>query len=259
MNTLSRPAAIYVAALSLMALGLSVKLVAPIAAPATVTAMQAAICAVLMTAAWLRPIPFGAQRKLYLDDSVLVATILLLRPGVAMVVAGAGTLLAHVIRREDRVQAVFNASQITLKAGSGAVVLVAFGAGFSGEVAGDFQSLGLILVASLVMFVANLLMVSTMVALFTGESLLLVWSQSAREVNHFDVLAYLMQVSIGGCIAAVTSVASWALVSLLLPTFILFKLMERNNARQWRIGAAFRAFAAMRGRRAYAARASKGG
>ena len=65
----------------------------------------------LMMIAWLEPFPLSFKRKLYLDTSVVVAAILLLQPGVAMIAVGAGTLLAQVIRRQGLAQSAFNAAQ----------------------------------------------------------------------------------------------------------------------------------------------------
>ena len=78
----------------------------------------------------------------------------------------AGTLIAHAIRLEDRVQTVFNVSQIMLKAGVGAAIFVAFGVGLDGELASGLEAVGPIIVAGLAMFVANYLMVATMIAFY---------------------------------------------------------------------------------------------
>ena len=117
---------------------------------------------------------------------MLIATVLLLKPGAAIMVAGAGTLIAHAIRLEDRVQTVFNVSQIMLKAGVGAAIFVAFGVGLDGELASGLEAVGPIIVAGLAMFVANYLMVATMIAFYEEKSVLHVWYQTARELNHVE-------------------------------------------------------------------------
>jgi uncharacterized membrane protein len=231
MSTLPGPAATYISILSLLALGLSVVLVSPAATPGPKAVMLAVTCAALMTLTWLRPLPRGFKRKLYLDDSVLVATVLMFKPGVVMLIAGIGTILAHILRREDWVQSVFNASQIMLKAGAGAAVLAAFGAELD---AGLVAVAGPVLVAGFVMFVVNHSLVATMVALASSESLLHVWRESAREVSHVEVIEYAAQVGLGAIVAALATVVPWLLLLLLLPASLVYRVLERMNERRGR-------------------------
>jgi hypothetical protein len=229
MSTLPGPAAIYISILSLLALGSSVVLVSPVAAPGPEAAILAVICTALMTLTWLRPLPRGFKRKLYLDDSVLVTTILLFKPGVAMLIAGTGTILAHILRREDWVQSVFNASQIMIKSGAGAVVLVAFGAELD---AGLVAVAGPVVVAGLAMFVVNHSLVATMIALASSESLLRVWHQAARDVHQAEMIEYAAQVGLGTMMAALATVVPWLLLLLLLPASLVYRVLERMNERR---------------------------
>jgi hypothetical protein len=156
-----------------------------------------------------------------------------------MLIAGAGTIVAHTIRREDRVQSVFNASQIMLKAGAGVAVLAAFGTGPDGKLAYDLALVGPILLASLAMFVANHLMVATMIALASGEPVLRLWYQTTREVSNAEMVEYVAQVGFGTVMAALTF--SWALLLLVLPAPLAFKFLERQSERRSRIGRAAKA------------------
>src|SRR5688572_29900993 len=103
MTELPLPARLYIVALTLSALGLAACLLAADESLGSGTQVVPIAGAGVMAIAWLYPLHLSFKRKLLLDTSVLVALILLLPPGVAMVVAGAGTLLAHAIRRDDRI------------------------------------------------------------------------------------------------------------------------------------------------------------
>ncbi len=120
MNELRWPARLYVAAVSLTAIGLGLLLtLVPVGPPSRVPTGTAWVFTGIMAVAWLFPLPLSLKRKLYLDTCILIAAILLFQPAVAMLIAGAGTALAHAIRREDWVQAVFNSAQTMLQAAVG--------------------------------------------------------------------------------------------------------------------------------------------
>ena len=69
-----------------------------------------------MIVAWLFPLPFAYQTKLYLDTSVIIASIMLFDPGVAILVAATGTIVAHALRRRTAAESIFNAAQTALQA-----------------------------------------------------------------------------------------------------------------------------------------------
>src|SRR3954447_9768398 len=108
MADLPLPARLYFTVLGLSVLGLMARLLRFAAPPDRAMLLQAVVGVALLTAAWLYPLPKSFKQSIYLDTSVLIAAIVLLPPGLAMVVAGAGTLLAHLIRRQDWVQSAFN-------------------------------------------------------------------------------------------------------------------------------------------------------
>src|SRR5215207_7269176 len=89
-----------------------------------VLAVALAVAAML---AQLFPLHIAAKTKLYLDTAVLVAAVVLFEPGVALLLMGAGTALAHVARREPWDQTLFNTAQVVLLAAAGSALLTAAG------------------------------------------------------------------------------------------------------------------------------------
>ncbi|MBA2276404.1 MAG: hypothetical protein H0W06_01460 [Chloroflexia bacterium] len=129
------------------------------------------------TAAWLRPVHFASRTKLYVDTAITFAAVLILPLPLAMLATGLGTLLAHYLGRATRDvdHAVFNSSQVTLQAATGATLLAAGGWDVSHP---TFTSadLSLFAVAGGVMYLINTLAVAGVVALRTGQPLRRVWT-----------------------------------------------------------------------------------
>src|SRR4051794_13286490 len=69
----------------------------------------------LILLTYLFPLHFAYKTKLALDTSVIFAVALLFQPGVAVLIVGCGTALAHAVRREPWVQGLFNSSQAMLQ------------------------------------------------------------------------------------------------------------------------------------------------
>src|SRR5918998_6583166 len=123
MAELPRPAKLYSAALTLAALGLVAGLLMSVRAMGPREALLTTGCGGLAALAWLYPIPLAFKRKLFLDTSVIAAAVLLLPPGLATVAIGAGTFLAHALRREDWEQATFNTAHTMLQTGATGLIL----------------------------------------------------------------------------------------------------------------------------------------
>src|SRR5687768_8448289 len=119
----------YVAALTTAALAATALAVARMPAPDRDAVLLAGVLAVCLAAAWLFPLHFAYKTKLYVDTAVVFAAVLLLDPGLALPLAGLGTLAAHLLRPASRVplQLAFNTAQEVLQVGAGSLVLVAAG------------------------------------------------------------------------------------------------------------------------------------
>ncbi len=165
MNSLRPAAKLYLAAVALAALGVTAVTLAHATPPDRDRAALALALTGAMAVAWRFPLPLVAGTKLPLDTAVLVAAILLFEPGVALLIAGTGTLVAHSLRRQPWDQAVFNTAQVVLMAAVGGLLLA--GMGWRVDRLGLDQpgsALPIVAVAA-AMYLLNVLVVATIVAL----------------------------------------------------------------------------------------------
>lgn len=229
MAALPFPARLYFSMLALTALGLMAALIAGAPPPGLDTLLQAVVATALMAVAWLYPLPLAFKQRLYLDTSVLIAVVVLLPPGLAMGVAGTGTLLAHIIRRQEWVQSTFNAAQIMMQAALGGLILAAF----DDRIPHRPQAIGYVLLAAVVMYAANLLLVATMVALQSSRSPVSLWRQVLVDVSGLELLGYLTQVGVGALAVFLLEAAPWLVPVLLVPTVAVYlELHGRIRRRQ---------------------------
>ncbi len=182
----------------------------------------------LMMIAWLEPFPLSFKRKLYLDTSVVVAAILLLQPGVAMIAVGAGTLLAQVIRRQGLAQSAFNAAQTMLQAGVGGIIVTGADGRINADSVGDPPVLALVLIASAVIFLISNVCVATAIALETGTSPFRLWLNTVRHASREEIYTYLAQVGLGIIAAILIDVAPWTLPLLVGLVIVIAVLLKRN-------------------------------
>jgi diguanylate cyclase (GGDEF)-like protein len=233
MTKLPWPARLYFAALTLLALGLAIGILPATGTLRPGTWAVAIACAGLMAIAWLYPLSLSFKRRLYLDTSVLVALILLLPPGVAMVVAGAGTILAHAIRREDWVQATFNTAQIMVQAATGALILEAFEGTTRHQPAHSPGTVGLVLVAGAAMYLVTNLAVATMVALQSRMVPSHLWYQAVFQTNRVELLGQVTQIGLGIVATVFLQEFPWLLPVLVVPTVGIYVALQQTIRRRW--------------------------
>jgi diguanylate cyclase (GGDEF)-like protein len=224
-----RPAAKwYLAVVVLAALVAAVVALSHTSVPPRDHAALALALSVAATLAGLFPLPFAAKTKLYLDTAVLIAAVLVLEPGVALLVVGSGTLIAHVLRRQPWDQTMFNGAQMVLLAAAGGGFLAATGWQFT-DVALDRPAAVLLVVAvggSLVLL--NAINVAMIVAFQTGEPLRRVWSRTLLHADRAERLAYLAQVALGVLAAGIADSHSWMVALLLLPGGAVYQALVHH-------------------------------
>ena len=233
MAVLPWPAKLYGAALTLAALAMAVGLLLPVRVPGAREAVLAIGCGALAAVAWLHPIPLAFKRKLFLDTIVLVAAVLLLPPGLATLAIGAGTLLAHVLRRQDRAEATFNAAQSMLQAGALGLILWHTG-GVDRLVIDGPDVLAVTAIAGVITFVIGNLSVATMVALEAGTPPPRVWHQTIRNADGFEYLGHGAQAALGVAAALLVEVNPWTLLVAAIPTLAIYGLLQRTARLRWR-------------------------
>ena len=219
-----RPAAkVYLAAVTLTALGAALLTVGHAAAPEPQRFVLALALAGAMTLAGIFPLPFTAKTKLYLDTAALVAAVLLFEPGIALLVAASSTVAAHLVRRQPWDQTLFNGAQtVILAAGAAGLLAVA-----QVRTAPDRPgSVLLVIGIGAGMWLVNTLNVATIVALQMGERVGTMWARSLREVERAEQVAHVAQVAVG-LLAAGVAAHSWPLALLVLAAGAAYQALAR--------------------------------
>lgn len=222
MDQLRFSAKLYITTLVIAALGLAAFLLRQAGALDRDHLVLAVLFAALLAVAILFPIHWAHKTKLTLDLAVIFAATLLLEPGIAMLVAGAGVLLAQALRRQDWDQVSFNTSQSMLQAGLGGMVLWSSGWGYDGLAVTHPGSMLAMLTAAVVMYGTNALALSVVVGLQCDHSLLKV----ARELTLFEGVGVLSQVALGVLAALLVNVQIWALPLLLPVAFVVYRSIQ---------------------------------
>jgi PAS domain S-box-containing protein len=250
MSALPRPARLYIAALALAAGALAAGAGARGGPPGGSDLALALVFGGMLTVAWLFPLPFSFKTHLYLDTGVLVAAILVLEPGLAVLVAGSGTVLAHLVRRDDAAQTVFNGAQAMLLTGAGASVLEA--GGWRVERASfDDPALLWVVPAGVAMWVVTELAVAVMVGLQSGVPAWRLLAQGLARTDGVEALAQVGQVGLGVVAAVLAEAQPWTLALLVLPAGAVHGALASN------VGLRRRAEEALRGSEAALAEAQR--
>jgi len=115
--------------IAMLAAALTLTLALAIRTPRLVwsDAAVAVASAVLLAASYWYPLSFARNVHLNLDSAVILATVLLLPPGPALLVCVTGAAIALVRRRGDWIESLFNAAQWVLLAAAACAVLALFG------------------------------------------------------------------------------------------------------------------------------------
>jgi diguanylate cyclase (GGDEF)-like protein/PAS domain S-box-containing protein len=227
MEPLRPQAKVYIGVVAAVAaLGLTCTLAAA-DRPDPTTAILAGALAFLMTLAFVFPLPFAFRTKLYLDTAVLVAAVLVFSPGLAALIAATGALLGHALRREAVDQAIFNASQITLQALVGALIVSQFGPGPSAEAVTPATVLAAIAAAA-AMIPVNTGLVAAIVGLQSRLPFLRFWREATIGADRSEWLGHVVQVGLGLLAAVLIANQPWALVLLLPPAIGLYLTLSRQ-------------------------------
>jgi PAS domain S-box-containing protein len=227
MNTLRPSARRYIAALTGAATAIALFALIAMDAPSNEQKILAVALAALVALAWLFPLPISFKTHLYLDTSVVITAILTLEPGLAILVAGVGTAVAHRIRQEDAAQTIFNSAQTMLQAAAGAAVLRLGGWNVQNH---EFNSVlmgMLILAAGVVMTLVTDLAVATMVALQSGVSVTRSWSQAVLHGDPAERMTQLAQIGLGIIGGVLVATYAWTLFLLVIPSVAVYVSLAR--------------------------------
>jgi len=214
-----------IAAIALLSLALAWSVAPPLISARPILAVGFASA---MAVGGIFPLVFVRRTQLGLDSTVLVAAVLLFPPAVAMVIAAAGALVAHIVRRRQWDETAFNVGQIA--------IVAAAGGGFLSLANWQVWELSLsqpgmiltALLAGIAMWVLNLLLIAPIVAFQTNEPLWYVINRSVRTMTPDQRLAHLSEILLGVLVAGV-SVSHGRLVALLLlPAGALYQALAHH-------------------------------
>lgn len=181
--------------------------------------------AALMVLVTYRPLHFGFRITVVLNTVVVFALVLLFEPGMAALAAGAGTLVAHLLRRDLWDQTLFNTSEVTLQAVAAGLVLAAFGWSPADPTFGDAGMVLAILLAALTIFVVNSILVSFVIGLQAGLPPYLVWRET---VNGELLLEQANQFALGLVAAIIVDVQIWILPVLIFPALTIYLSLKHQ-------------------------------
>ena len=184
----------------------------------------ALVFAGLVTLAKSFPLRIAMRTKLTLDTAILFAAVILLDPALGMTLAGLGTLLAQVVKRNSLRQGVFNSAQSMLRVFAGAQVLALAGWHTNHVTLDQPEQLLALAVAATAMYLVDTLVVATMVALQRGLSPLRLWAQATPLSGAEEATQFVF----GLLAAAVVDAHPWALPLFVLPAIATYRSLEQH-------------------------------
>nr|MDQ3044188.1 diguanylate cyclase [Chloroflexota bacterium] len=235
MSPLRLAAKIYFGILTLCAFSLALGLLASTALLAWSDLVLAIGFAATMTLAVLYPLPFALNRQLYLETAVILAASFIFAPGIAALVVAAGPLLANVIRHDSWVQAVFNASQMSLQVIAAAAVIVLAGWRYDAPDYAWPASLFLALLAGSAMHFINTFSVAGMIAIQGRHSWPRTWRGTAFGLDRTELLTHLGQLGIGLLAVIIAETEPWALLLLLIPGPAIYSALRYHSEHRLRV------------------------
>jgi len=221
---LTPSAKVYLFGLALVAAVLGTFLVSRAGMPQGERFVLACLLAVLAAILNWRLVYFTAERGISLGFAPIFAALLLFDPGVAVVIALAGILVANLLNRHSFYFAVCDAADTVLATGCAGPIL-ALGGTFSDTPLRDPAYLGLALAAAVVMFVINVFDWGT-VHVLNGEGS---WSSELREIRDGShLLAFCLEFLLGFLMAVLAASLPWALIVLAVPAYAAYVVVERQ-------------------------------
>jgi diguanylate cyclase (GGDEF)-like protein len=224
-----RPAAKrYLVAIILAALGTALVALSHASMPHAGRIVLAVALALAAMLAQRFPLHVSPKTELNFDTAVLVAVVVLFEPGIALLVMGAGTVLAHYVRREPWDQTLFNTAQVVVLASGGSALLAASGWS-GGQPALDHpQRMLFIAVVGLLMILSSDLIVSAMAALQLGEPVVQSWKRALVPEERGEVVTHFAEVGLGLLVAEVAEAHPWAIALLLLPAVSVHQALAHH-------------------------------
>ncbi len=219
MNELPTPMRRYIMALAILAVAWTAVNLTVMGEPERVPLWTALAIGVATVVAWLFPIHFSYKTKKLVDTGIVFAAVLLIAPGLAMLVTGVATMLAHALRPASRhtPQAVFNGAQVALQAGVAGGILAIAGWQPGHDLFERWRLVPVMVLAGVAMVITSVVAISVIVALQANTDSIWRWTRAAFVNERGAALPHLGELGIGILIAVIARAEPWALPLLTLP------------------------------------------
>ena len=224
-DTLPWGAKLYVGVIAVLAIVVGGTLVTWTTLPSLPQLGTALLLTGLLVVALSFPLHVASKTKLSLHTSILFAAAILFSPGIAVLIAASGAILADIPRRQSLEQTLFNTAQLVLQVAVGGILLHLGGWSIGQTSMLQFASLIEIVVAAAAMTLLELATVSGIVRLQTKQPFLAVM----RSLSSFDPMEWMTQYVFGVVGAIVLMQHIW-LLPLLLPPAVLLRRSGRRQA-----------------------------
>ena len=218
----------YLVALAATAAGVAVVAMLQTSQPSLSTTMMAIIFCGLQALAVGFPIQLAPQQRFSLHTSVIFAAVLLFDPGTAMLIAGIGTLIAEVVRRQPGEQVLFNVSQTGLQAGLAGLLVTMVDQPEDIVTFDRLEAAIAVMGAALVIELVDVITVEVVVRLESRQPL----RSILREMPAGSVLDDLSQFALGLLTAVSVAAHRWMLPVVVLLAYQLYRAGSRSLAAQ---------------------------
>lgn len=227
MEGLPLAAKLYISIVTVTAVLLTTLFIAMQSAPSGEhIALAVVLCAFEFLAGYF-PIRYGRNTKIYINlhTSVVFASVLVLPPGLALIVAGLGTLLAHITRHRQADESVFNTGHSIVQTAIAGGILAAGGWNFDALSIERPDLLALLLAAAAAMYVYDAVSIALIVGFSSRSTPLAVLRNIMTGFYNVETL---LQLAIGVLGAVIADAQPFALPLLLLPAWAAYQSSERH-------------------------------
>lgn len=216
----------YIAGLGVLALSLATLFLVFASQSGADNLLVAGVMVAFAAIAYRYPVHFDVKSSIILDTSIIFASVLLFRPGTAMVVIIAGAIAGNISRNFELEETVFNISQAALQVAAAGTLLLAIGWEYGSLEFDGGRILVTLTLAAAAIYLTNTILVSIVIALHTGMNPLRLWLQSTTRHDSTEQAG---QFALGAVAAIVAGAQPWALPILLVPAIVIGLSLKREN------------------------------
>lgn len=222
MSGLPVKARIYILAVTTLAFCLGAFLLSNTTFPTGRQLALAVTILVLMALVGSLQIRLDKDTTLSLDFNLIFAAAFLFSPGITMLIVAVAVLPNSLVRRISFPKTLFNTASLVIVGGITSLILHLSGSSSLSERLTSLSEMGIILLAVVVMFVTNTILVTGIISLVTGRS----WLDYYRDIGTVNLVAYGVDIGLGLIATGLAQVAPWALIAVAVPLWGVYSLVQ---------------------------------